>query len=328
MTSERSIFVTGAEGFIGSHLVEALVESGSKVKALCQYNSFGSSGWLSHLSTDISSRIEIVFGDIRDIEQMRQYVQGCEIIVNLAALIAIPYSYIAPRSYVEVNTLGTINLLEAARLYKAKLIHISTSEVYGTPLVTPITEGHAINPQSPYAASKSAADHFVMSYYDSYSMNSLIVRPFNTYGPRQSPRAVIPTILSQIIFGAEKLKVGSTSPLRDFTFVTDTTRAIVEAVHSNISGEVIHLGTGKAISVGELIETCQDICGTSIEIEEEQSRVRPINSEVQILLSDPKKAKELLGWEAKVDLRSGLEQTKKWIEANPESFQGSQKYRL
>ena len=172
MTSERSIFVTGAEGFIGSHLVEALVESGSKVKALCQYNSFGSSAWLSHLSNDISSRKDIVFGDIRDIEQMRQYAQGCEIIVNLAALIAIPYSYIAPRSYVEVNTLGTINLLEAARLYKAKLIHISTSEVYGTPLVTPITEGHAINPQSPYAASKSAADHFVMSYYDSNSMNT------------------------------------------------------------------------------------------------------------------------------------------------------------
>ncbi len=322
-----SVFVTGAEGFIGSHLVEALVKDGSNVKALCQYNSFGDIGWLNDLPEEISEKVEILFGDIRDTDQMRKFVSGCSSIVNLAALIAIPYSYAAARSYADVNTLGTLNLLESARHHGIRMIQISTSEIYGTPQTTPITETHPVNPQSPYAASKAAADHFVMSYYDSFDMDLLIVRPFNTFGPRQSMRAVIPTILGQILFGASFLKIGSVSPKRDFTYVTDTADAIVKAVNSKIQGEVIQLGTGHAISILELIDLCQSVCGTDLSIQEDIQRKRPSRSEVEILLSAPHKAKKFLNWEAKVDLRSGIELTKEWVQANPNSFKNFQNYR-
>ncbi len=325
---ESSILVTGAEGFIGSHVVEVLAKSGINVRALCQYNSFGSIGWLGELSSEFSDNVEIVFGDVRDADQMRRYVKGCSSVVNLAALIAIPYSYLAGRSYADVNTLGTLNLLEAVRENNIRMIQISTSEIYGTPQTTPITELHPVNPQSPYAASKAAADHFVMSYFDSFDMDLLIVRPFNTYGPRQSSRAVIPTILSQLVFGAPTLQIGSLTAKRDFTFVSDTAEAIVKAINSDVQGEIIQLGTGSAVSVLELIEMCQSICGTNIEVVEDLQRIRPKKSEVEILLSDPSKARDYLEWQSRVDLHSGLEQTRNWIENNPNAFRDFQNYRI
>lgn len=310
-------FVTGAGGFIGSHVVAELIDLGHDVKALCKYNSNSNFGWLEETRFSKIENLEIAFGDVTDTELIAQQVADSDIVINLAALIGIPYSYQAPRSYINVNLLGVLNLLEATRKTNAKLVQISTSEVYGTPNSVPITLKHPINPQSPYAASKSAADFLCKSYADSFSSHTLVVRPFNTFGPRQSMRAVIPTILNQIASGNEVLKLGSTAVKRDFTYVSDTAKGIVAAATSDYSdGRVIQLGTGISYSIDQIIEFCRQEFKSDLRVVTDHKRIRPENSEVQILESDPSMAKELLNWKHEVEILEGLRLTFDWIKRN------------
>ena len=323
------VFVTGAGGFIGSQVVTELIEKGYDVKALCRYNSNSDSGWLKEPSYSKIKNLEVVFGDVTDTELITQQVIGSDIVINLAALIGIPYSYHAPRSYLNVNLLGVLNLLEATKKNGAKLVQISTSEVYGTPNSVPITLNHPINPQSPYAASKSAADFLCKSYSDSFSSRALVVRPFNTYGPRQSMRAVIPTILNQIANGKSVLKLGSTDVKRDFTYVGDTAKGIVAAAISEFcDGRVIQLGTGTSYSIDQIIEFCRQEFNSDLRVETDESRIRPANSEVQILESDPSTAKELLNWKHKIEIRDGLKLTYDWIKNNGEDSQKVSSYHV
>lgn len=323
------VFVTGAGGFIGSQVVKELIEKGYDVKALCRYNSNSNSGWLNEAIYAKSVNLEVVFGDVTDTELIAQQVMSSDIVINLAALIGIPYSYHAPRSYLNVNLLGVLNLLEATKKNGAKLVQISTSEVYGTPNSVPITLNHPINPQSPYAASKSAADFLCKSYSDSFSSRTLVVRPFNTYGPRQSMRAVIPTILNQIANGKSVLKLGSTDVKRDFTYVSDTAKGIVAAATSEFcDGRVIQLGTGTSYSIDQIIEFCREEFNPDLRVETDESRVRPANSEVQILESDPSTAKELLNWKHKIDIKDGLKLTYDWIKNNGEDSQKVSSYHV
>lgn len=323
------VFVTGAGGFIGSQVVKELIEKGYDVKALCRYNSNSNSGWLNEPIYAKSVNLEVVFGDVTDTELIAQQVMSSDIVINLAALIGIPYSYHAPRSYLNVNLLGVLNLLEATKKNGAKLVQISTSEVYGTPNSVPITLNHPINPQSPYAASKSAADFLCKSYSDSFSSRTLVVRPFNTYGPRQSMRAVIPTILNQIANGKSVLKLGSTDVKRDFTYVSDTAKGIVAAATSEFcDGRVIQLGTGTSYSIDQIIEFCREEFNPDLRVETDESRVRPANSEVQILESDPSTAKELLNWKHKIDIKDGLKLTYDWIKNNGEDSQKVSSYHV
>jgi UDP-glucose 4-epimerase len=323
------LLITGAGGFIGSHLVEDLVNEGFKVRALVRYQSTGSIGWLNSIPIGLRNEIEIVHGDIRDTEFVTNICKGIDKIVNLAALIAIPYSYSASRSYVETNVIGTLNILEASKIHNCQLVQISTSEVYGTPSILPITEQNELRPQSPYAATKVGADKLVESYVASFGLEATILRPFNTFGPRQSMRGVISNILLQIAAGFPTLSIGNLLPRRDFTFVSDTVVGIRKAIqYSPKIGETIQLGTGVSVSIGELIEVCKSITGSSILIEDSAERHRPPRSEVEVLLSNPSKAKLILDWSPTVSLEEGLSETYDWILQNLNLYSETNRYHV
>jgi NAD dependent epimerase/dehydratase len=309
-----SVLVTGAGGFIGSHLVERLVRGGMRVRALAAYNSRGSVGWLTDLPDEVLGEVDVRLGDIRDAGFVSDLVDRQDIVFHLAALIAIPYSYLAPRAFVETNVLGTQNVLDAVRHRGCRLIHTSTSEVYGTPDELPITESHPLIGQSPYAASKIGADKLAEAYARSFATNVATIRPFNTFGPRQSLRAVIPTVLAQLLAKTDHLHLGSLSPHRDFTFVSDTVEGFVLAAEAELEpGEVVQLGSGRSISIGELVELCQEVVGHEARVTTDERRVRPAGSEVAALLSEPRLAAERLGWHARVGLEEGLRETASWL---------------
>lgn len=322
---EKTAFITGADGFIGSHVTEAIVRAGFHVRALAYYNSFDSRGWLDCLPQDILAHVEVVMGDIRDIHLVERLVQGTDVVFHLAALIGIPFSYLAPDLYVQTNIQGTLNVLNAVRKWgQAKLIHTSTSEVYGSAQSVPITETHPLNPQSPYAASKLAADHLALSYHASFEVPVTVIRPFNTFGPRQSTRAIIPTLLTQMRQTRPAVKVGLTTPTRDFTFVTDTAAGFLAASSTdNGVGRVIQLGSNFEVSVAELITRLSEILGVEPIIETEEARLRPSGSEVHRLWADNTLAKTLLGWaptyEGKEGFLRGLKETAEWF-AEPTNY--------
>lgn len=303
-----NILITGADGFIGSHLTEALVRQGYKVRAFVLYNSFGSWGWLDHCAYDVKGQFEVFAGDIRDPHGVKEAMKGCDAVLHLAALIAIPYSYHSPDTYVDTNVKGTLNVLQAAReLGVKKVVHTSTSEVYGTARFVPITEEHPLQGQSPYSATKIAADHMAYSFYASFDLPVAIVRPFNTYGPRQSARAVIPTIISQIANGQRQIKLGAVSPTRDFNYVADTVAGFIAALESDRSiGEVINLGSNFEISIGDTAHAIAEAMGTTIEIITDEQRLRPEKSEVERLWASNTKAHELLGWQPQHGSREGF----------------------
>jgi NAD dependent epimerase/dehydratase len=309
-----TVVVTGADGFIGSHLVERLLVEGAEVRALCLYNSEGSLGWLDSLEPHQRDAVDVRLGDIRDPGFVRDLVDGQQVVLHLAALIAIPYSYLAPRSFVETNVLGTQNVLEAVRAADCRMVNTSTSEVYGTPDEVPIRESHALKGQSPYSASKIAADKLCEAYALSFGTRVATLRPFNTFGPRQSLRAVIPTVLAQLVAGAATIHLGSLSPRRDFTYVSDTVDGFVKAAMSDLApAEVVQLGTGTSVSIGELVELCQQVVGSDATVTTDEQRVRPEGSEVEVLLSDPSRAEERLGWFPSVALEHGLRLTSAWL---------------
>lgn len=315
----KKILVTGADGFIGSHLTECLVQEGYDVRAFVNYNSFNSWGWLDHSSQEIVSQVEIFSGDIRDPHGVKKAMDNCDVVMHLAALIAIPYSYHSPDTYVDTNIKGTLNIMQAAReLEVEKVIHTSTSEVYGTAKFVPITEEHPLQGQSPYSASKIGADQMALSFYNSFGLPVSIIRPFNTYGPRQSARAVIPTIITQIAAGKKTIKLGSLHPTRDFNYVKDTVRGFIAMAQSDRSvGEVINIGSNYEVSIGQTAEFIAELMGQDIEIVTEDKRLRPEKSEVERLWADNSKAKELLGWEPVYSgtegFKRGLAQTIEWF---------------
>lgn len=303
------LLVTGADGFIGSHLVEELVRQGRQVRAFVYYNSFDSWGWLDTVAEDVKSSIEIFPGDIRDSAAVRKAMTGCDGVLHLAALIGIPYSYVAPESYITTNVVGTLNVVEAARdLGTSKVVVTSTSEVYGTAQRVPIDEDHPLVGQSPYSATKIGADQIALSYQRSFNTPVAVVRPFNTYGPRQSSRAVIPTIITQIANGQRRIKLGALHPTRDLSFVRDTARGMIAVFDSPESiGEVINLGSNFEISVGDLTAKIAQLMDVAIEIETEAVRMRPDKSEVERLFADISKAKRLIGWTPEWGGLDGLE---------------------
>jgi len=313
-----SVFVTGADGFIGSHLCEHLVAAGYRIKALAQYNSFNSIGWLKLCPPDIAAEIEVVSGDIRDSSFVEGAVRGCDCVLNLAALIGIPYSYYAPHSYVETNVNGVLNVLLAARAHGARVIQTSTSEVYGTAQYVPIDEKHPLNAQSPYAATKIAADQLALSFHASFDMPVTVVRPFNTYGPRQSVRAVIPTIITQIAAGKKQIKLGALTPTRDFSFVSDTALGMMAAINAPAAyGKVVNLGSNFEISIADTVDVIIDIMDADIEVLCDEDRIRPEASEVNRLYSDNTLAAEVLGWRPQFGGRNGfvrgMRETVKWF---------------
>jgi NAD dependent epimerase/dehydratase len=311
--SGKRILVTGADGFIGSHLTEMLVAEGARVRALAQYNSFNSWGWLEDISG--LDRVEVVTGDIRDPHCVRALLADIEIVFHLAALIAIPYSYVAPDSYVATNVTGTLNLLQAARANGIdRFLHTSTSEVYGTAQYVPIDEKHPLQAQSPYSATKIAADALAYSFFAAFGLPVTIVRPFNTYGPRQSARAVIPTIITQILAGGKEIRLGSLAPPRDFNYVEDTCRGFIAlAGCAGAVGETINIGSGSEISVGDTVELIQDILGTRTAVVSDDARVRPERSEVERLWCDNSKILALTGFRPQVSLKEGLTRTIDWL---------------
>lgn len=312
--------VTGADGFIGSHLTEALVRAGADVRAFCFYTSNGSLGCLEDCAPEIRERLDVRLGDVRDARVVEQSLDGADVVFHLAALIAVPYSYRAPESFVDTNVRGTLNVLEAVRRRGCRrLVHVSTSEVYGTPDTLPITEDHPLKAQSPYSATKIAADKLAEAYCRSFGVPVVTIRPFNTYGPRQSMRAVVPTILSQLIAGRAVVQLGSTAPRRDLTFVSDTVAALcIAGLAPDVDGQVIHLGTGRAHSVAEIFEAAKAVCGVDARAAFDPERARPDGSEVLVLESNPARAAQLLGWRATVSLESGLLRTAEWIRAYAE----------
>jgi dTDP-glucose 4,6-dehydratase len=315
----KKILVTGADGFIGSHLTEALVRGGHDVRAFVYYNSFNSWGWLDHASEDVRGAIDVFAGDIRDPHGVRQAMKGCDVVLHLAALIAIPYSYHSPDAYVETNIRGTLNILQAARdLDVSKVVHTSTSEVYGTARSVPISEEHPLQGQSPYSATKIGADQLALSFHHSFETPVAVIRPFNTYGPRQSARAIIPATIIQIASGKRAIKLGSLHPTRDFNYVQDIVRGFIAAAASDRAvGEVINIGCGYEISIGDTAHLIAELMDTDIEIELETQRVRPEKSEVERLCAGYAKAKSLLGWEpthrGRDGLRRGLSETIAWF---------------
>jgi len=304
----KKILVTGADGFIGSHLTEALVCEGYTVRAFVLYNSFGSWGWLDHCAPEVKAHCEVFAGDIRDPHGVKEAMKGCDAVLHLAALIAIPYSYHSPDTYVDTNIKGTLNVLQAAReLGVRRVIHTSTSEVYGTARFVPITESHPLQGQSPYSATKIAADQLAYSFYVSFGLPVVIVRPFNTYGPRQSARAVIPTIITQIASGQRQIKLGAVSPTRDFSYVADTVAGFIAALESDRGiGEVINLGSNFEISIGDTAHAIAEAMSTSIDIITDDQRLRPEKSEVERLWASNTKARELLGWQPQYGSREGF----------------------
>jgi NAD dependent epimerase/dehydratase len=309
----KRVLVTGAGGFIGSHLAERLVELGASTRAMVRYNSAGARGWLE--GSAFRDELEIVASDVTDADGVRTAMRGVDAVFHLAALIGIPYSYDAPRSYVRTNVEGTLNVLQASRDEGVeRVVHTSTSEVYGTALRVPIDEEHPLQGQSPYSASKIGADKMAEAFHRSFELPVVVVRPFNTFGPRQSARAVIPTIISQLLAGADELRLGNLAPTRDFNYVQNTVDGFVAAAeHPAAVGEVINLGTGREISIGDLVTSLMDVIGRQVRVIEEVPRVRPCNSEVERLLADVGKAARLLDWTPRVTLEQGLRATIEWI---------------
>jgi dTDP-glucose 4,6-dehydratase len=319
--SGKRVLITGAGGFIGSHLTEELVNAGAKVNAFVKYNSRNDWGLIEDLPAEMRADIEITAGDLKDADAVRRACMDKQIVFHLGALIAIPYSYMNPRDHVETNIIGTLNILTGSRdAGVERVVHTSTSEVYGTARYTPIDETHPLQGQSPYSASKIAADKVAESFYLSYELPVSTVRPFNTYGPRQSARAVIPTIISQALTGPE-VRLGSLTPERDLLFVKDTVRGFLMAAESEATiGETVNLGSGKKISIGELADKIIALTGKDCRIVQEESRVRPDASEVMVLMADTTKAKKILGWEPLNDLESGLKATIDFIRSNLSKF--------
>jgi len=309
----KNVLVTGADGFIGSHLVEALVAEGYKVKALSQYNSFNNWGWIENVNC--KDKIEILTGDIRDPHYCKFITKGIDMIFHLAALIAIPYSYIAPGSYVDTNIKGTLNICQAAKENgNIRIIHTSTSEVYGTAQYVPIDENHPIQAQSPYSATKIAADAMAMSFYNAFNLPITIARPFNTYGPRQSARAVIPTIITQIANGAKEIKLGDVTPTRDFNYVEDTCRGFIALAECDESiGQTVNIGSNFEISIGDTLNLIKELMDSDVKFITDKQRIRPEKSEVFRLWCDNSKIKKLTGFKPQVDIKEGLQKTIDWI---------------
>jgi NAD dependent epimerase/dehydratase len=319
INNKSSVLITGADGFIGSHLTELLVRQGFRVRAFAMYNSFNSWGWLDKCSSDVKGEFEVFSGDIRDPYGVKEAMKGCDAVLHLAALIAIPFSYHSPDTYVETNVKGTLNVLQAAKeLGVKRLIHTSTSEVYGTAQFVPITEEHRLLGQSPYSASKIGADQLAYSFYSSFDLPVVTLRPFNTYGPRQSARAVIPTVITQIAQGSKRIYLGSTTPTRDFNYVMDIVAGFNSALISDKGiGEVVNLGSNLEISIGDTANLIADLMGKEIEIITDQKRVRPENSEVERLWADNRKANRLFDWQPKYKgihgFKKGLTETIEWF---------------
>ncbi len=316
------VFITGADGFIGSHLTEALVAAGHSVKALCCYNSFGAWGWLDSLAPEVLAEIEVVTGDVRDPHGVAVAMHGAEVVYHLAALIAIPYSYHSPDSYVDTNIKGTLNVLNAAREQgTGRLLVTSTSEVYGTAQYVPIDEKHPYQGQSPYSATKIGADRLAESFWRSFALPLTIVRPFNTFGPRQSARAVIPTIITQLLAGADSIKLGSLSPTRDFNFVTDVAAAFMALAGCEAAlGQEVNIATGREISIGQLAEELIRQVNPSARVLCDEARLRPEHSEVERLLGDASKLRALTGWEPKVSFEEGLARTIEWFRGHLDGY--------
>lgn len=316
------ILVTGADGFIGSHLVEELVKSGEKVRAFCYYNSFNNWGWIDTFDKDIMENVEIFTGDVRDPNGVRVAMKGCDKVFHLAALIAIPYSYHSPDSYVDTNIKGTLNILQAARdLNVERLLVTSTSEVYGTAQYVPIDEKHPYQGQSPYSATKIGADRLAESFYRSFSTPVTIVRPFNTFGPRQSARAIIPTIIIQLLAGKNEIKLGSLTPTRDFNYVKDTANGFIEIAKTDSTiGEEINIATGKEISMGETAKTIINIINPKAKVICDEERLRPEKSEVNRLLGSNKKLKKYTNWSQKYTFEEGVNETIEWFKQNLDKY--------
>jgi NDP-hexose 4,6-dehydratase len=311
------IVVTGADGFIGSHLTEALVARGHRVRALVHYNAFGTWGWLDSLSANVLEKIEVIQGDIRDADLVRELLRDSSLVYHLAALIAIPYSYKAPRSYIETNVIGTLNVLEAAREFGLeRVIQTSTSEVFGSAQFVPMSELHPLNAQSPYAASKVASDQLAASFYTSFNTPVVTLRPFNTFGPRQSARAVIPTVITQLAAGQSEIKLGTLETTRDFTFVLDTVAAFLtvgEAPLEKVIGQVFNAGCGQEYSIGQVVQTIQTLMRKEARVISDPERIRPERSEVMRLVSDSTKLRNATGWESRYSLEMGLKHTIDWF---------------
>jgi NAD dependent epimerase/dehydratase len=316
----KRVLVTGAGGFIGSHLAERLVQEGADVTAMVHYNALGSRGWLQHSS--LVADMKLVHGDIIDRDSVAGAMRDIDTVFHLAALIAIPYSYAAPASYVNANIVGTLNVLQCAReMGTRRVIHTSTSEVYGTALQVPIDESHPLQGQSPYSASKIGADKMAEAFCKSFDLPVVTIRPFNTFGPRQSARAIIPTLISQCLAGNPELRLGNVSPTRDFNYVANTVEGyILAATAHGIVGEAINLGTGREISIGDLAALVSGLTGTDIPVVSDAQRVRPENSEVERLLADNTKALNLLGWSPTVSLEDGLRNTIEWLKGHQEWY--------
>jgi NAD dependent epimerase/dehydratase len=320
MIKNTKVLVTGADGFIGSHLCEMLVEKGYQVKALSQYNSFNNWGWLEDVNC--KNQIEVLTGDVRDPHYCKHITQDIDVIYHLAALIAIPYSYVAPDSYVDTNIKGTLNICQAARENGVeRIIHTSTSEVYGTAQYVPIDESHPLQPQSPYSATKIAADAMAMSFYNAFNLPITIARPFNTYGPRQSARAVIPTIITQIANGINEIKLGDVTPTRDFNYVEDTCRGFIALAECDASiGETVNIGSNSEISIGDTLTLIKELMNSEVKFISDEQRLRPEKSEVFRLWCDNTKIENLTGFKPQIDIREGLQRTIDWI-TRPENLE-------
>jgi len=317
----KKVLVTGASGFVGSHLVEALVKKGAKVRALVHYNSRNDWGMLDDVGKQIRDEVEVIAGDLKDSDCVRKAVRGQEVIFHLGALIGIPYSYVNPRDVVDTNVNGTLNILTAAGDFKIeKVVHTSTSEIYGTAQYVPMDEKHPVNPQSPYAASKSGADLLALSFYRSFELPVGIIRPFNVYGPRQSARAIIPSIITQALLRG-KINLGSVFPTRDVTFVKDSVEGFIAFAECDKTvGEVVNLGSNHEVSINQIVTLVSNCLGKRIEIKTDKKRIRPKKSEVERLFSDSSKAKSLFGWNPKISIEEGIRKTISWIEKNIDRY--------